>query len=307
MDSTRRPILRPAALGDGFSDGEIKRMIRNKEWHPLRRGGYYPTKSLKELTNEERHELLVHASLAGLKKPAVVSHCSAAVLLGIPLWSVSLDVAHLTRQSPSHQSQSKFLRVHATAMESDEITEIGGVPVTCAARTIVDLAKTESYESAVAAADAALNKNLLTEGDLIEAATRSIGTPGSRGALRVARFADGRSESPGESVSRVLMKSVGLEMPELQFSVYDAFGYLLGRTDFSWRGGRVLGEFDGKVKYGDPYRKGESPADVLWREKRREDSLRANGALVVRWVWADLAPPRPFIVRIQRALAAVNT
>lgn len=307
MDSTRRPILRPAALGEGFSDGEIQRMIRNKQWHPLRRGGYYPTESLKDLTKEERHELLIHAALAGLKKSAAVSHCSAAVLLRIPLWSVPLDVAQFTRQPPARQAQSKFLKVHATAIEPDEITEIGGIPVTCAARTIVDLAKTQPFETAVAAADAALRNNLLTPAELIQAAERSKGTPGSRGALRVARFADGRSESAGESVSRVRMHSAGLEMPDLQFEVFDDFGYLLGRTDFSWRGGRVLGEFDGKVKYGDPFRKGESAADVLFREKRREDSLRATGAWVVRWVWADLAPAQVFVGRIQRALDAVST
>jgi len=103
------------------------------------------------------------------------------------------------------------------------------------------------------------------------------------------------------------MNNAGLETPELQFDVYDDFGYLIGRSDFSWRGGRVLGEFDGKVKYGDPFVKGESPVDVLFREKRREDSLRATGAWVVRWVWADLAPPQVFVGRIQRALAAVST
>jgi hypothetical protein len=43
------------------------------------------------------HALRVRATLAGLRRPAVVSHQSAAVLLGLPLWDVPLDRVHVTR------------------------------------------------------------------------------------------------------------------------------------------------------------------------------------------------------------------
>ena len=44
------------------------------------------------------HRLLVRATLAGLRRPAVVSHQSAAVLHGLPLWDVPLDRVHITRR-----------------------------------------------------------------------------------------------------------------------------------------------------------------------------------------------------------------
>ena len=44
-------------------------------------------------------------------------------------------------------------------------------------------------------------------------------------------------------------------------------------------------EFDGQVKYTDPWR---DPGRVLWEEKRREDELRALDIRVVRVVDADL-------------------
>jgi hypothetical protein len=55
-----------------------------------------------------------------------------------------------------------------------------------------------------------------------------------------------------------------------------------------------VGEFDGRVKYG-------QSAD-LWAEKQREDRLRALGLAVVRWVWADVVGDFTPVVR--RILAA---
>jgi hypothetical protein len=49
----------------------------------------------------------------------------------------------------------------------------------------------------------------------------------------------------------------------------------------------VAVEFDGQVKYTDPWR---DPGRVLWEEKRREDALRALGIRVARVAEADLGP-----------------
>src|SRR5674476_401682 len=51
-----------------------------------------------------------------------------------------------------------------------------------------------------------------------------------------------------------------------------------GRVDFWWPGARVVGEFDGRVKYGRANPSGRPPEDVLWDEKLREDRLRAADA-----------------------------
>ncbi len=44
----------------------------------------------------------------------------------------------------------------------------------------------------------------------------------------------------------------------------------------------------GLQKYGRLLRPGETARDALIREKRREDALRAQGIMVVRWTWATL-------------------
>ena len=300
------PILRPVALRSGFSDGEIRRLRKNGTLASVRRGSYLPTEAMKPLDGWQRHALLVRATIPGLKIPAVVSHCSAAVLLGIPLWSTALGVVHVTRHPPARTGRSAALLTHASSIDPGEITIIDGFAVTDPARTIVDLARVLPFEKAVVAADAALYRKLTTKELLAEAAARVIGTPGSRAVARVVHFADGRSESVGESRSRVMMLRAQLPAPVLQLEVRDCQGYMLGRTDFAWRKGRLLGEFDGLVKYGRLLRGAQTSGEVVVREKLREDALRDTGARVVRWVWAELTRPQEVILRIRRALDAVG-
>jgi len=81
---------------------------------------------------------------------------------------------------------------------------------------------------------------------------------------------------------------LGLPTPELQVEIRDEQGRLVGRVHFLFRAQRTIVEFDGKVKYG-----GADGREALFKEKRREDSLRSLGYPVVRPTWRDLYdPPR---------------
>lgn len=138
--------------------------------------------------------------------------------------------------------------------------------------------------SAVAAGDHAVRHGLCTGAEL-EAEVGAI-PPRVRGRVRAriaADLVDPLAMSPGESLSRVQMFLLDLPRPVLQQEVRDDEG-LVGYADFGWRG--VLGEFDGRVKYGVP--PGTDPTDasaVLWAEKLREDRMRRHHA-VARWTWA---------------------
>jgi hypothetical protein len=241
-----------------------------------------------------------------LRAPAIVSHTSAAVFWGIPLWSTHLGIVHVTRPHPANGGRSGSLLCHTAALADDEITVIDGIQISTPARTIADLARILPFEQAVVAADAALHMKLATVQQFKDAVAGFGGAPGSRGARRVAAFANRLSESVGESRSRVMMHRAGLPAPELQLDVLDDDGRWLGRSDFAWRRGRVLGEFDGQVKYGRLLKPGETAGDAVFEEKRREDALRDNGARVVRWVWDELAQPTHVIARIQPALASAG-
>jgi predicted transcriptional regulator of viral defense system len=75
------PLRRVDALAQGLSDGELARMVRRGELRRLQRGSYLSPGS--SLTG---HRAAVLATVAELRRPGVVSHLSAAVLHGLPLW-----------------------------------------------------------------------------------------------------------------------------------------------------------------------------------------------------------------------------
>lgn len=84
-------------------------------------------------------------------------------------------------------------------------------------------------------------------------------------------FADGRAESPGESLSRVAIVRAGLPAPELQFEIHlpDGGGWV-ATSDFAWPEHGVVGERDGREKYAADPRRGRTAADVIMGEKDRD-------------------------------------
>lgn len=88
--------------------------------------------------------------------------------------------------------------------------------------------------------------------------------------------------------------------------VFDADGFT-GRCDFGWREHGVVGEFDGKIKYQRDGYGGLHPEQVVWREKLREDRMRATGLGMVRWTTVDLAHPQRFRRMLLSAFAQHRT
>ena len=172
--------------------------------------------------------------------------------------------------------------------------------MTSLGRTVLDLCRTLPIEQAVAAGDRALAYGMVV--DALEDALLQLGrSPGVRTARRAIQLMDGRSESVGESVSRVRIISDGLPVPELQLDIRTPDGAFVARVDFCWKEERTVGEFDGKIKYGRLLRPGQRIEDVVYEEKKREDAIRDLGWKVVRWLWEDLYRPAVLRDRLQRA------
>jgi hypothetical protein len=292
-----RPLLRATALAQGLSDDELARMVRRRELIRLQRGAYLDA----DTPPDERLRLI--ATVTGLRVPGVVSHASAALLHGLPLWRIPTRRVHVTRRPPAAGSGSARVHLHVARLPDQQVDEIDDVPVTDVTRTVLDLARTTPFESAVVAADAALFTKR-TSSELLERGLAEMGpVHGARRAARVVRFADGLSESPGESRSRVLIHRLGLPAPDLQTRVYGARGEFLGRCDFSWEEERTVAEFDGRVKYGRLLKPGQDPGDAVFEEKLREDAIRDIGREVARWTWSELGAPRTVGDRLLRAFA----
>ncbi|PRY49391.1 hypothetical protein LY71_106169 [Geodermatophilus tzadiensis] len=302
MDPTALPplALRRDLVTVGWDDDEIARARRSGDLTRLRRGAYVDGPLPPEVA--DRHRLLVRATLAGLRRPAVVSHESAAVLHGLPTWGLRLGRVHVTRRPPASSDASRTLRCHVARLADDEVVVLDGVPVTDSARTALDLARCLPFEAAVVALDAVLALGLASRSQLRDRVASLAGTRGARRAARAVTFADGRSDSVGESRSRVLLDRLGLAPSGLQHPVHAADGTFLGRTDVVWEAERLLGEFDGRVEYGRLLRPGQEPGDAVFDEKRREDAMRAEDHGMVRWTWGDLDRPGVVAGLVGRAL-----
>ena len=233
----------------------------------------------------------MRATLPELKRPAPLAHESAAVLHGIPVIGAWPKVVHVVEETATGGRSSGFVVRHGVR-EMPPLVSRDEVLLTTPARTAVDLARTRSFASGLAAADYVLAAGLATIDELDAELVRGARRPGQARARLAVEHADARAESVGESLSRARMIELDVPRPELQQSFYDADGYI-GRTDFWWPELKIVGEFDGKVKFGRAIGGDEaSTREALCREKQREDRLRRLGLGVVRWIWSEALDQR---------------
>lgn len=299
-------ILRREAIEYGLSPEEVQGLLDRGVWVRVRRGAYARRDAFSALGPEARHQVTSHAVARSLGESVVLGHVSAAIVHGLPVWGIDLESVHVVRGARGHGSRREAGVVHhASQLPSDQVTRIDGLAVTSPARTLADLGRTVSFESAVVAMDAALHAGLTTPDELFDVATWQSDWPGSRALARAMTFADGRSESVLESRGRVRAREAQLPAPELQMEIVDLGGVVVARADMVFVEQSTIGEFDGRVKYR-AATAGRPLEDVLWAEKRREDALRALGWEVVRVTWADIerAPEwmrRSFLAAFARA------
>ncbi|WP_375387603.1 hypothetical protein [uncultured Amnibacterium sp.] len=272
---------------DASTSRAMSRAVAKGTHLRLRRGAHAEVALWRRLTKEERLLLRIVALVATSRGRPVFSHWSAAVLHGLPIARRAADLLDLA-VGGSRNRTVVGARVHRLALDAVEVTEIAGILCTSAVRTAVDLAADCGFEEAVVVADAALAglgpdaRRMV--GDAVDLSDRRRGSARLRA---VFAFADARSGSPGESISRVRIHRLGFLRPELQVEI-ETDG-LLEYADFGWEEVQGAGEFDGEVKYRDVrYRKGRTAVDVVIDEKDRENRIRRRRPRFARWVWADL-------------------
>lgn len=282
-------------LDSGLTKYDLARENRRGGRVNVRHGAWSENAPTDEL---ERHRQLIAGTWPLLGEAAVLSHGSAAVLHGLPVWRPLLERVSATRASGGHGGRSRYLHMRRAPLAPVEVTELDGYRVTSLERTALDLARSVSYERAVAILDAALHANA-DAGLLAEMADAGRYRTGAAVARRALAFADRRAESVGESISRVRMAELGLPAPDLQFNVFDRNGAWVARVDFVWPDCGVVGEFDGAIKYAGPP---DEVAAAVMKEKARQQDIEAVGWLVVRWSWSDLGNRDQFRARISASL-----
>jgi hypothetical protein len=296
-------FLRRDALAVGVDDRRLRRGVRDGTWVRVRHGAYAMADEWRDLGPDARHCLLVRAVLRTMGTRVAASHHSACLLHGMDLWDVDLDVAHVTRTDGGAGRTERDVVHHEGLCLQDDLVPFDDHRLIRPVRAALESALLGDIERGLVVVDSGLRRRLFTPVELAAQHELMASWPGSRHLQVVTRLADGRSESVGESRSRFLFWSQGVPMPELQFEVRSQ-GRLVGVTDFAWPRHRLLGEFDGRLKYGRFLRPGEDAGDAVFREKRREDELRrVTGWAMVRLTWADLHRPGPTAATVRSMLS----
>ena len=281
----------------GLDPTAVQSALRRGEWDRLRQGVYVQRDVLRDAVAQgpsARHRLDCAAVLLCLGGRPALSHASAARLSGLEVPStVGSDVVSLTDEVQWRTGRGYTVR--RAQLPSDDVLVDEPFRVTGPARTLVDCAREWSLEDAVVAMDAALFGELLTDAELRAAVLWQTHWNGIGGAARAAGLANGRAESPLETLGRLRILASGLPMPELQMDLHGPRGFV-GRVDAWYEDAAVAVEFDGRVKYDDPFG-GRTAAQVLWDEKLREDEIRDLGVRMVRVVNAGLGGPWPHRLR----------
>lgn len=198
-----------------------------------------------------------------------LSHCSAAVLHGLP---VPLQCGHdeIHVMSAGSRVRRPGLIGHR-GLELRETTEVGGQRATTLVDTWLDLAPLLTLDELVVVGDA-VARRLESVAPLVAGSPRArTHRQRVREALRWVRVG---SASPMETRSRVLFVRGGLPEPELNAPIFDARGGWLAEGDLVWREARTVGEYQGAVHF-QGYRRGDK--DLV-----RRRSLEAEG-----WVYVD--------------------
>ncbi|MEH3154364.1 MAG: type IV toxin-antitoxin system AbiEi family antitoxin domain-containing protein [Gordonia paraffinivorans] len=279
-------VLRSRAVAAGVSDSELSQAVARGQLVRLTRGAF----AVAVDRRPRDHHRLASIAVAAASVDAVLSHQSAATVLGLEMLRPDFQRVHLSVAVGSGAHRTPTRHEHEAVLHPDDVLRSDGVRVTSLERTAVDVACTSTmgFAGALAVFDSALRLGADRDrmASMLLGARRGVG-PARRGL----RHADGRAENPGESWGRAQMIDAGLPVDDLQREFLGRDGELIARTDFAWRD-VLVGEFDGMVKYQKHFRPGETPFEAMRREKDREDALRRMGIMVIRWTWDDLVHGR---------------
>lgn len=299
----------------GRSDTWLRLACARGELFRVARGWYVRHGDWIGLTARNRHLLHVLAVEGSSLRQPLYAHGTAAILLGLPLLHFAVPEVHtLVEPRRSTNNSGVVIRHSGKLLSPEQRTE--GVRHTGLPQTVVDVARTHSFEHGIAVADAAMRR-LTRRLDgcpekaravLTAAVNASPHSPGCVRARHVVRFASPLSESPLESLTRLQLERLGFTVRQ-QVPVLDPNGRNY-RVDFELEGYGMFFEADGKQKYLDrDMRDGRSLEGFLLDEKIREDRIRGiTKKGMVRGGWTDasdveamarrlrafgIEPPRP--------------
>jgi hypothetical protein len=259
-------VGRDQVVALGFEPGAIKRRIQAGRLHVIHRGVYAVGHTA--ITRRGRWMAAVLASGDG----ALLSHRSATALWGI--WGSGAGEVHVTVPRKSRSQRS--IRRHFSLLPDDEREVHDGIPVTCAARAVLDLAG----DKGEAAAEAALREleylgiyGRVSLPVLLKRHPNHPGVAACRDALeRVREDPGGRLRSPLEELFLPFLDAHHIPRPRL--NAWLTLGEDRFQVDCLWPRARLIAELDGFQSHG--------TRRAFRSDRRRDRRLGAAGYRIVR-------------------------
>ncbi len=296
-------FTRPEVLAAGYDDNYITRMVRSGLWHRIRNGAFIAKSGWDRLDEVDQHRVRARAVLRQARAEGVLSHVSALAELDVPFWDLPLDDVHLTRFDQRAGRREAGVCQHRGRLLVDDLTRRNGVMVTSPVRTALDIMASTDTERGLVVGCGMVRAGLCTLPQMEHAYTVTEPRAHSLATRVVLGLVDSRLESIGEVRTAFHCWAQGLPRPVPQFEIREN-GRVVARLDFAWPEHRIWVEFDGRSKYVDHLRAGETVADAVLREKHREDTVRRlTGWICIRITWADLYDPERLARRIRRAIS----
>jgi hypothetical protein len=265
------------AIGAGMSRHVLQRWYR-----PLFRGVYVPKNATPTL-----HDRALGAWLT-TGQNGTIAGVAASALHGAE-W---VDDDEPIEVLVGERRRQAGLVVRMDRIAVDEVTTIGGLPVTNSARTAFDIGRYLRRTAAMARLDALKRSTGFSSGDVERLIRRYGPVRGVRQLRELLPLVDAGAESPKESWLRLLLVDAGMPIPQTQIPVVDD-GVAVAFIDMGWEKLKLGIEYDG-----DQHR---TDRRQYVRDLRRLPMLQSMEWEVIRVIAEDR--PAAVVARVREAFA----
>lgn len=235
--------------------------------------------------------LAARAALDVFPRDAVVSHHTAAALMGAPVrtgWPLTFTV------TPGiYRPRRSGLEVHVRTLCQDDRTVVDGVPVTSGAQTWLDLAARLPADELVAVGDALFRAGHLDSTRTGDRLDRADGVRGVVRARACATLLTPLAASRPESLVRYWLIDSPLPDPEPQVPLLDDSGRVIAHADLGYARWRVAVEYEGRH---------HAEREQFRRDIARYSLMASRSWLVLRFGEDDLDRRERVLLRVASAL-----
>jgi hypothetical protein len=219
-------------------------------------------------------ELRCEAVALVMPPAAVISRRTAAWLHGFEAYAPSARDEWHQVECVVPAGLSRVRRRGVSGWEEtllpEDVTSLGGIRITTATRTAVDLARYTPRFMGLATLDDFCHRGLTDQVRLLACAERFAGGRNIAVARELIMWAEPLTESPGESWLRLRILDAGFPRPDAQVRIVDAAGRLVYRLDLGYCDRRLGLEYDGQEFH-------DAVADLAHDAARRERLAREFG------------------------------